>query len=166
MRKNILFAIAIIATHSAPAQPDVSNTDRLIVPVVNCQREAIASATVELLRAKDSVLVKAGTTDSLGIAIFQQISTGTYLLRVSSINYSPIYSDLIQLPLNESNGQLPAIVLKSASRSLQEVTVLSKKPFIQQLPGKTIINVDAGITNAGTTAMEVLEKSPGVTVER
>jgi len=29
-----------------------------------------------------------------------------------------------------------------------------------------VINVDAAITNAGTTAMEVLEKSPGVTVDK
>jgi len=50
--------------------------------------------------------------------------------------------------------------------SLQEVSVSAKKPFIQQVPGKTIINVDAAITNAGTTAMEVLEKSPGITVDK
>ncbi len=166
MRRKFLFVIAIITTHVVFAQPNAAIPDKLIVPVVNNQHEAIASATVELLRGKDSVLVKAGITDSAGIAVFQQIPAGIYLLRVSSVNYAPLYSDLIQLPMNESNGQLPAIILKSSGVSLQEVTVLSKKPFIQQLPGKTIVNVDAGITNAGTTAMEVLEKSPGVTVDK
>ncbi|MGZ8552869.1 MAG: outer membrane beta-barrel protein [Chitinophagaceae bacterium] len=166
MRRNLLFVIAIIATHVVFAQPDAAIPDKLIVPVVNNQHQAIASATVELLRGKDSVLVKAGITDSAGIAVFQQIAAGIYLLRVSSVNYAPLYSDLIQLPMSESNGQLPAIILKSSAISLREVTVLSKKPFIQQLPGKTVVNVDAGITNAGTTAMEVLEKSPGVTVDK
>lgn len=100
MSKNILFAIAIIATHSVVAQPDATNLDKLIVPVVNNQQVAITSATVELLRGKDSVLIKAGITDSLGIAIFQQFAAGTYLLRVSSINYTPLYTEMIQLPLN------------------------------------------------------------------
>lgn len=166
MPKNILFAIATITTNIVFAQPDATNADKLIVPVVNNQQVAIASATVELLRGKDSILVKAGITDSLGITVFQQIIPGTYLLRVSSVSYTPQYTELIQLPLNEQGGQLPPIVLQTVPALLQEVTVLSKKPFIQQLPGKTIINVDAGITNAGTTAMEVLEKSPGVTVDK
>ena len=166
MPKIFLFTIAIIATYAVFAQPDATNADKLIVPVVNNQQVAIALATVELLRGKDSILVKAGITDSLGIAVFQQITAGIYLLRISSVNYSTLYSELIQIPLTETGGQLTAIVLQPASTSLQEVTVLSKKPFIQQLPGKTIINVDAGITNAGTTAMEVLEKSPGVTVDK
>ncbi|MGZ5220367.1 MAG: carboxypeptidase-like regulatory domain-containing protein, partial [Chitinophagaceae bacterium] len=135
MRRNLLFVIAIIATHVVFAQPDAAIPDKLIVPVVNNQHQAIASATVELLRGKDSVLVKAGITDSAGIAVFQQIAAGIYLLRVSSVNYAPLYSDLIQLPMSESNGQLPAIILKSSAVSLREVTVLSKKPFIQQLPG-------------------------------
>jgi len=58
------------------------------------------------------------------------------------------------------------IVLQPVAGILKDVTVTAKKPFIQQLPDKTIVNVDAGITNAGTTVMEVLEKSPGVTVDK
>ena len=49
---------------------------------------------------------------------------------------------------------------------LQEVTVKGKKPLIQILPDKTIVNVDAAITNTGATLLEVLEKSPGITMDR
>src|SRR5205085_9918157 len=49
---------------------------------------------------------------------------------------------------------------------LQEVTVYAKKPFIQLFPDKTVVNVDAALTNTGATLMEVLEKSPGVTLDR
>lgn len=49
---------------------------------------------------------------------------------------------------------------------LQEVTVRSKKPAIQLLPDKTIINVEAAVTNTGATVLEVLEKSPGITIDR
>ena len=41
---------------------------------------------------------------------------------------------------------------------LQEVTVRSKKPAIQLFPDKTVVNVDAAVTNTGATALEVLEK--------
>src|SRR5689334_12874015 len=49
---------------------------------------------------------------------------------------------------------------------LQEVTVRSKKPPVQLYPDKTVVNVDAAVTNTGATVLEVLEKSPGVTIDR
>lgn len=49
---------------------------------------------------------------------------------------------------------------------LAEVTVRGKKPFIQLFPDKTIINVESAVTNTGASLLEVLEKSPGVTVDR
>jgi outer membrane receptor protein involved in Fe transport len=33
-------------------------------------------------------------------------------------------------------------------------------------PDKTVVNVDAAVTNVGATALEVLEKSPGITIDR
>jgi iron complex outermembrane receptor protein len=53
-----------------------------------------------------------------------------------------------------------------ASKTLGNVSVTSRKPFIQQAQGKVIVNVDASLTNAGTTVLEVLEKSPGVMVDK
>jgi hypothetical protein len=46
------------------------------------------------------------------------------------------------------------------------VKVEVKRPFIERKIDRTVVNVDASITNAGTTALEVLEKSPGVTVDK
>ena len=39
-----------------------------------------------------------------------------------------------------------------------------KSQLIQFLPDKTVINPEANITNAGATVMDILEKSPGITV--
>ncbi|MEP7373355.1 MAG: outer membrane beta-barrel protein [Chitinophagaceae bacterium] len=166
MQKIILLILILLSVTTLLAQPEVRHIDKIIIPVVNEQKKALPFATVELLRGKDSVLVKSGITDSSGLVIFEQVNNGVYLIRVSIVNYSTQHTTLFQLPLAESSGQLPNIVLEPAVASLQEVTVTAKKPFIQQLPGKTIVNVDASITNAGTTAMEVLEKSPGVTIDK
>lgn len=50
--------------------------------------------------------------------------------------------------------------------TLSTITVEGRRLPVRQMPGKTIVNVDAGITNAGATAMEVLAKSPGISVSR
>ncbi|MFC0776057.1 outer membrane beta-barrel protein [Terrimonas alba] len=166
MQKVLLFFLVFTLSTVLLAQPAQPGIDKLLVPVVNDKQLPLADATVELLRSKDSVLIKAAITDTSGLASFQQVAAGVYLLRISSVNYGTHYSPPVQVLADESNERLAAIVLYPANTHLQGVTVLSKKPFIQQLPGKTIINVEAAITNAGTTAMEVLEKSPGVTVDK
>jgi hypothetical protein len=49
---------------------------------------------------------------------------------------------------------------------LKEVTVRSKRPAVQLFPDKTVVNVESSVTNTGATLMEVLEKSPGITIDR
>ena len=56
--------------------------------------------------------------------------------------------------------------LKPKDKSLAGVTVLAKKPFIERKLDRTIINVEASITGSAGTAMEMLEKSPGVSVDK
>ncbi|HEY0732617.1 MAG TPA: outer membrane beta-barrel family protein, partial [Chitinophagaceae bacterium] len=62
------------------------------------------------------------------------------------------------------NVELPVTVLNEAAKSLQEVTVQSTRPFVETKIDKTVVNVDASPTSAGATALEILEKSPGVIV--
>ena len=48
---------------------------------------------------------------------------------------------------------------------LQEVSISGKKPLIQMEIDKTVVNVGAMISSATSNTMEVLEKTPGVTVD-
>jgi outer membrane receptor protein involved in Fe transport len=55
---------------------------------------------------------------------------------------------------------------KDSATVLQEVVVKGKKPLLQVLPDKTIINVESAVTNTGATMLEVLEKAPGISIDR
>jgi iron complex outermembrane recepter protein len=52
------------------------------------------------------------------------------------------------------------------AKTMQEATVTGHIPPVQHKKDRTIINVEASPTNTGATVLEVLEKSPGVTVDR
>jgi outer membrane cobalamin receptor len=51
-------------------------------------------------------------------------------------------------------------------RNLKEVTVVGKKKLIEQDIDKTIINVRAMIGSEGNNAYEILEKTPGITINQ
>jgi iron complex outermembrane recepter protein len=131
------------------------------VTVVNEQKNALPGSTVYLLN-HDSVVIHSGAASASGIFEFKDINPGKYLARASQTGYEDGYSPWIHLKKNDLFSAV--ITLKSRSGLLKDVTVVSKKPPIQFLPDKTVINPEATISNAGATVMDILEKSPGITV--
>jgi hypothetical protein len=139
---------------------------RIKVNIVNEQQALVENATVELLRGKDSVLVKAGISDRTGVAELENIRFGDYLVKVSMINYGTYYSAPFTLSAEQTESILPKIVLQPKAAQLGAVTVTAKKPFIQKLSDRIVVNVDNSIVSAGSSAMDVLERSPGVNVDQ
>lgn len=117
--------------------------------------------TVMLLHAKDSSLVKSALSDINGVYKFDQIAADKYLIKVSSLNLKKTFT-----PINYLGGtlQVPTIKAIASSTSLKEVVVTATKPFLEQKADKLVVNVDGSATSAGSTALEVLQKVPGVLV--
>src|SRR6185312_5676824 len=128
-------------------------------------QKIIDAATVSLYKASDSSLMKISVTDKAGNFEFQNIQAGKYYLLATSIGHLSTYSSLINL---KEGAAFNAGVLKLENdvKTLKGITVTAKKPLIERKIDRTIVNVDASISNAGTTALEVLEKSPGVSVDK
>lgn len=58
------------------------------------------------------------------------------------------------------------VVPKPKADTLQAATVIGRTPPVERKKDRTIINVEASTVNTGSTVLEVLERSPGVTVDR
>lgn len=129
----------------------------------NQAQQPVAGATVQLLKA-DSVLVKVQVTDASGIAEFSGLAAATYIIQVSHTGFQSHVS--YQNFLEQPGMSEKLISLLPQAKELGNVVIETRKPFVQFAPDKTIVNVDAGISNAGSSIMDVLEKSPGVTVGR
>lgn len=143
------------------AQETEKRSIRIIV--LDEQKNVLPGSTVQLLN-KDSVVVHSGAANGSGAYEFTALNAGIYRVRASQTGYEIASSPWIDLEKNTSFSDI--IVLKAKTAVLKDVIVTSKKPPIQFLPDKTVINPEANITNAGATLMDVLEKSPGITVAR
>lgn len=128
-------------------------------------QKPLQSVSVSLLKSKDSSLVKLAVTDKNGKYEFENIVEGKFLLFVSSVGYKKNYGQPFEISTANSTIKAEAIKLSGDSKGIDAVTVTSKKPFIETKIDKTIVNVEASPTSAGATALEVLEKSPGITVD-
>ncbi|MDB5196528.1 MAG: hypothetical protein JWP88_899 [Flaviaesturariibacter sp.] len=125
-----------------------------------------AAATISLLRAKDSAVVKLAAANKHGEFLFENVSNGKYIIQATAVGHRKGYSIIIDITPQQQDIQVPVITLVPVSKELAGVTVTAKRPLIEQRIDRTVVNVEASITNIGTSALEVLEKSPGVSVDR
>jgi len=128
--------------------------------------KAIAGATASLLKAVDSVQIKTTVTDNDGVFRFSGLPKGKYLVALTNAGFKKKISAVVDLDNDGSVQELGTIKLTEDAKDLQTVNVTSKRPFMEQKLDKMIINVDAAVTNAGSNILEVLEKSPGVTIDK
>ena len=131
--------------------------------ITDQQGNALDKTSVSLLNAKDSSVVKLSTTDNAGYFSFQAVE-GHYLVKATHVGHESVYSKTIELSgSDQSVGQLNML---KKEKSLQGVTVSSEKPMVEVKADKTIVNVEGTMNAVGNDALELLRKSPGVTVDK
>lgn len=132
--------------------------------VGGADKASLQAATVTLLKSKDSAVVKMSVSDKEGKFEFENVPNGKYLLLVSAVGHEKKYT-----PTFEVNGlavDAGQIALTGASKEMKTVTVTASRPMIEQKIDRTVVNVEASVTNVGANALEVLEKAPGVQVDK
>ncbi|MCY7292680.1 MAG: TonB-dependent receptor, partial [Ferruginibacter sp.] len=133
--------------------------------VIDKNAKAVVAASVSLLNAKDSSLVKAIVTDEAGNYLIENKTGGNFVISATAVGHQKAYSPAFVI-FENNISILNNISLVPVEKTLDNVSVVAKKAFIERKLDKTVINVEASITSAGSTAMEVLEKSPGVSVDK
>lgn len=158
MKKIYLLIIPALLASTAFAQ----SIGKISGSITSADKKAIEAVTVSLLKAKDSSLLKMEITDKNGLYEFEHVSNGSYLLKADAVGFEKSYTAIV---VNDDKKLVSAdFVMSNAAGTLAGVSVKATKPLIENKIDKTIVNVDASPTNTGLSALEVLEKSPGVTV--
>jgi len=122
--------------------------------------------SVLLVKASDSTLVKGDLSSASGTFAFENVGEGKYRIVATQLGFAKIHSEVFGLDASHPEHTLPALVMAEENKVLSEVTVTAKKPFIEQQIDRTVVNVENSIVASGNTALEVLEKAPGVTIDR
>ncbi len=148
--------LSIFCGFGALAQQKISGK------VFDEKNQAAEFATVALLSAKDSSMVKANLTDAAGVYHFESVNKGRYLISISMMGYQKAFSAVFSV--DQSPVTIETITLKTSSKTLDEVTVTAQKPFLEQRADKLVVNVANSPASVGSTAIEVLQKVPGLII--
>jgi hypothetical protein len=164
MRKFLTLLIAII-TLSLTSQAQ-KGSGKVSGQVIDGNTKTIESATITLLRVKDSSVAKISVANKEGKFVFENVVEGKYLVSITAVGHTKGFSDVFEINSSGNDITLKTIELVPVAKNLAGVTVAAKKPLIEQKIDRTVVNVEASVTNVGTSALEVLEKSPGISVDK
>ncbi|MBF8964075.1 TonB-dependent receptor [Pontibacter sp. FD36] len=148
----LLFVSNVLAQLSGQLKDDTGN--------------ALGFANVAVLQARDSSGVTGAITDVEGRFSIPSPAEGLYMLRISAIGFVTQYVAPFQVNSKSFRRDFGTLVLQENVNLLGEVTVKALRPKITIEADKMVVSVEGTALASGSTAYEVLEKSPGVWVDQ
>ena len=133
--------------------------------VLDSDGNPLPTATVLILKESDSTLVKGTITDEHGSFRFTNIPDGSFLLKVSMIGFQTRHRSFTA-SVDKRQSDLGEMKLSESIQQMGEIVATARKSLYEQKMDRLVVNVQRDITSSGSSALEVLEKSPGVQVNR
>jgi len=162
MKNKIIYSLSIFFVfHSIMAG---ARTGGISGAVKDANGKPLSYVNVILLKADSATLVKASYTDDNGNYNIDPVDKGIYTLKVTLVGYNTYTQSGVAV--GDERVSIPPIIMEAKSGTLAEVSVRTQKPFIEVKADKIIVNVENSIVSAGSSALEVLARSPGVTVDQ
>lgn len=139
---------------------------RISIQITDDAGKALPFASVLIRKVKDTSLLKGEMSNPDGQCTFENIPAGHYFIEASQMGYTLQKTTPFTVDAKNTPIQLPSLSLPIAPKNLQAVNVTAQKPFIERSGGKTILNVESSIAASGNSALDVLRKAPGVTIDK
>jgi outer membrane receptor protein involved in Fe transport len=128
--------------------------------------QPVPFANILLLKQTDSTLVTGVMATEEGTYNITSFDAGTFIIGVRMIGYKPAFSEPFEVKDPKEHVHHEPMFIESESVQLADVNVVAKKPLYEMKIDRMVVNVENSITSSGSTALEVLEKSPGINVDR
>jgi hypothetical protein len=146
----VLFSLATFAQNSS-----ISGTVK-----DTTEKKNLALASVNILRAKDSVLVKTARTSNNGEFSIASLPVGNYIIMVSY----PQYADFTDKITVEGTPLTLSIAIDTKAHILKEVIVKNTVSAIRVKGDTTEYKADSFYVTPNADVQELLKKMPGIQV--
>lgn len=159
MKKVLLLLLSIVIVQNLSAQEvqSITISGKIIDSITN---NPLEYATV-IFKKRNSEHVFGGVTDKNGLFSFTAY-TGNYSISVEFLSYKPITNPSFDASNDENFGTLK---LSPFTESLSSVEINGSSGIVDFKLGKKIYNVEKDISAQSSTAAEILENAPSVSVE-
>lgn len=155
--RNLLFLIFVLFLNI------FSNAQEIKGQIENY--ESSINYQLVLFSSKDSTIIKTTLADSTGKFEFSPLKEMNYFLIVTNDLGYKFKKENIEIEDQSTSIDLGKVILIEKVNEIDKIEITAKKSFIVRKADKIIVSPDALPTSTGTTALELLEKIPGISVD-
>ena len=123
-------------------------------------------ANIVVKKSSEQANVTGGISEDNGIFTIPLKDEGSYIITISVLGFRKYQSEIFQLNAQSINKNFNTIVLEEASEQLEGIVITASVPLFERKIDRTVVNIAQRINTAGSSALEILERSPGVVVNR
>ena len=128
-------------------------------------KNPIEYATVTIYPLGNTKPIDGIVSNSKGVFKLSGLPKGEYTATIEFIGFGSEKIDSIVITAENSSVSLGNIALTASAQTLENVTVTSARPIIENKIDKMVYNVEKDITSQGGVATDVLRKVPQVFVD-
>ena len=163
MRKFLLFTL-LTAVLFIPPGYAFSQTKMKLSGTVSDSTKPLALVTVRIFKKINQPPLQTTLSKENGSFQFNKPDTGNYIL---SFTHTGFAEKQVTITVGPQPGDMSIdpVQLSKATGMLKEVTVTSQRPMVEQSDDKIVFNVEDDPNNKTETAIEILRKTPFITVD-
>lgn len=148
----LLFSTSIIAQNTLEGSLKVSTNEPLVY------------ASVVLKNSIEKVFVAGTVTDEKGNFVLTKVEPGNYFLELGMLGYeSKVIENIF---VKDQKVVLESILMVESAQTIDEIQVSARKTMYERKVDRLVINVQSSALTAGSSALDIIERSPGMTVNR
>jgi hypothetical protein len=134
--------------------------------VLDEKEQAAGFVNVAVLDAATAKVVTGAIADMEGRFQIKTPAAGNYQLRISGLGYVELETPAFEVSSPTDSKDFGKLQVKADIKTLGEVQVQTMRPTVTMHPDKMVVSVEGTAQASGSTAYEVLAKSPGVWVDQ
>jgi hypothetical protein len=134
--------------------------------VIDTAKNAVPNTTITLLHLNDPSVVGRTQTDAAGHYQFQNVSAGIYRIQASAAGMYDAFSPGFNVTTGPKTFFVEPIMVHASVKTLTEIKVTAQLKPVEFKQGKIIYNIEKSITASGSSAFEIVSKTPGVNVNQ
>ena len=164
MRKFVLFILLPVLLSILPGNAFSQAKMKLSGMVSDSSSKPLALVTVRIFKKNNTAPLQTTLSKENGSYQFNKPDTGIYILSFTHTGFAEKRINII-VALQPGDMQVDAVQLSRAAGILKEVVVNSQRPLVEQSDDKIVFNVEDDPTSKTETAIDILRKTPFVTVD-
>ena len=163
MRKLLLCVLLPALLFFLPVHV-LSQTKMKLSGTVSDSTKPLSLVTVRIFKKMNQPALQTTLSKENGGFQLNKPDTGNYILSFTHTGFAEKQITITVAP-TAGDMQIDPVQLSKATGMLKEVTVTAQRPMVEQSDDKIVFNVEDDPTNKTETAIDILRKTPFITVD-